>query len=99
VSRHGTVRAAFLVRYEGVAHGFINQCAHKLVELDWEPGNFFDTENRYLICSTHGALYEPASGLCVEGPCRGANLFALSVVEHDGAVFLQTGNGVDLSLD
>jgi len=30
-----------------------------------------------LICSTHGALYEPISGRCTAGPCVGDRLTAL----------------------
>jgi len=41
-------------------------------ELDWQPGEFFDIAGVYLVCSTHGAIFEPNSGLCVAGPCRGA---------------------------
>lgn len=79
---------AFVVRYQGAVHAYLNRCAHKGVELDWEAGEFFDAERRHLICATHGALYEPASGLCVQGPCRGAALRRLPVREADGVVTL-----------
>jgi len=88
IKRHGQNEAAFVVRHGGVVSAFINRCAHKLVELDWEPGRFFDATGELLICSTHGALYDPFSGLCVAGPCRGARLTAIPVVEHDGSVWL-----------
>jgi nitrite reductase/ring-hydroxylating ferredoxin subunit len=80
--RHGAeLRPAFAVRYGGRVYAYLNCCAHKLTELDWEAGQFFDAQRRYLVCATHGALYEPASGLCVAGPCRGAHLVALAVEE------------------
>ncbi|SVA75908.1 uncharacterized protein METZ01_LOCUS128762, partial [marine metagenome] len=28
---------------------------------------------------THGAVYEPNTGLCTRGPCAGASLYALEV--------------------
>ena len=79
---------AFVIRHQGVALGFLNRCAHKLVELDWEPGQFFDADRRHLVCATHGALYDPANGFCVAGPCRGGRIPSVSVREHDGYVWL-----------
>jgi len=35
----------------------------------------------------HGALYEPASGACVDGPCDGTSLAAVAVREHDGGAY------------
>lgn len=42
-------------------------------------GEFFDDESRYLVCATHGALYEPDTGYCVSGPSCGASLEPLRV--------------------
>jgi nitrite reductase/ring-hydroxylating ferredoxin subunit len=53
---------AFVVRFVAEPRAFLNQCGHVPVELDWQPGEFFDDSRLYLICSTHGALYHPASG-------------------------------------
>ncbi|MEP7262087.1 MAG: hypothetical protein ABI669_12835, partial [Usitatibacter sp.] len=57
-------------------------------ELDWQPGEFFEETGLYLICSTHGALFEPGSGFCVAGPCRGDSLEPLSIREREGQVIL-----------
>lgn len=80
--------AAFAIRYRGQVYAYLNRCAHRLVELDWEPGQFFDAEGGHLICATHGALYEPVTGLCIAGPCRGASLVPVAIREHDGSVWL-----------
>ncbi len=88
VQRGGQGVAAFAVRFRGKVYAYINRCAHVAVELDWQPGRFFDSDGLYLICATHGALYRPESGTCVEGPCRGGRLEMLPVVERDGGVFL-----------
>ena len=88
VEYNGRVGPAFAVRHAGRVVAYLNRCAHKLVELDWQEGEFFDAEQRYLVCATHGALYDPASGVCVDGPCRGAALTAVPVREADGAVWL-----------
>jgi nitrite reductase/ring-hydroxylating ferredoxin subunit len=91
VSRHGKPQQAFVVRYDGQPHAFLNQCGHVPVELDWQPGEFFDDSRLYLICATHGALYHPASGHCVGGRCAGRGLIPVPVVERDGHVYLLDG--------
>lgn len=78
----------FVIRYNGVPHAYVNRCAHVPVELDWQEGDFFDLTRHYIICSTHGAHYEPATGHCVMGPCQGRSLMPLSVTERDGQIYL-----------
>lgn len=85
---------AFVIRYRGQVYAYLNRCAHRLVELDWEPGQLFDAEGRHLVCATHGALYRPDTGDCVDGPCRGAGLVPLAVAERDGAVWLADATAV-----
>ncbi len=78
----------FAVRHGGRVHAYVNRCPHMGTELDWQPGEFFEEAGLYLICSTHGALFEPKDGFCVAGPCRGASLQPLAIAERDGQVFL-----------
>ena len=89
IEREGETIAAFAIRYGGRAYAYLNRCGHIAMELDWKPGKFFDADGEYLICSTHGALYNPGSGSCRGGPCRGAGLVALEVFETEGGVFLK----------
>jgi nitrite reductase/ring-hydroxylating ferredoxin subunit len=87
VHRHGESLPAFVIRHGGRVYAYVNECRHQASELDWNPGEFFDVDKLYLICATHGALYEPKNGLCVAGPCRGASLAPVPVHERDGNVF------------
>jgi nitrite reductase/ring-hydroxylating ferredoxin subunit len=73
----------FFVRYDGKPHGYLNRCAHVPMELDWNEGQFFESSGLYLMCATHGAIYEPDTGKCVGGPCRGARLRPVTVEERD----------------
>jgi nitrite reductase/ring-hydroxylating ferredoxin subunit len=88
VQREGQKQQAFIVRFDGVPRAYLNQCGHVPVELDWLEGEFFDDSRLYLICSTHGALYDPASGRCVGGRCAGRGLKPLPVVEREGLIYL-----------
>lgn len=85
----GETAAAFVVRLEGRVHGYLNRCSHVAMELDWQPGVFFDAEGRDLICSTHGAVFAASSGKCIGGPCAGGPLVKLAVAERDGFVVLE----------
>jgi nitrite reductase/ring-hydroxylating ferredoxin subunit len=89
VLRHGETEPAFAVRFEGQVHAYLNRCAHVPVQLDWAEGEFFDFSGLYLICATHGATYLPESGRCVAGPCKGARLVPVAVVERNGGVYLR----------
>ena len=79
----------FVVRHDGVARAFVNRCPHVGTELDWQPGEFFDYSRLYLICSTHGALYDPATGGCLGGRCEGRGLVPITVVERDGGIYCE----------
>jgi nitrite reductase/ring-hydroxylating ferredoxin subunit len=84
----GGEEKGFAVRHGGKACAFVNQCPHMGTELDWQPGEFFEESGLYLVCSTHGAIFEPSTGFCVAGPCRGASLEPLQVRERNGEVLL-----------
>ncbi|WP_035057456.1 Rieske (2Fe-2S) protein [Andreprevotia chitinilytica] len=87
VQRDGREQAAFVVRYRGSVYAYLNSCAHIPIELDYQPGDFFDLSQNYLVCATHGAYYAPQTGLCLGGPCPGRSLTKLAVVEDDGQVY------------
>lgn len=89
VRRGGVTASAFAIRCEGRVYAYVNRCAHVGVELDWQPGRFFDADGMVLLCSTHGALYDPTTGACLGGPCRGGGLAPVAVEEVDGAVILK----------
>ena len=88
VQRGDETVPAFIVRYDGQVHAYINRCTHMRMELDWKLGRFFDDEGLHLVCSMHGAVYAPDTGECRGGPCAGA-LAQLEVEERDGCVYLK----------
>ncbi len=94
VEYFGQSTPAFVVRHHGRVHAYLNRCAHVAMELDWQAGVFFDAAGRDLLCSTHGAVYDAASGHCLGGPCNGSPLVKLRVEERDGMVYF-TGSEDD----
>lgn len=89
----GQTCRAFAIRYRGQVHAWLNRCAHVAMEMDWQPNRFFDDTGRWLLCSTHGAAYEPDSGACAGGPCRGG-LVRIELSESDGIVRWHTAFNV-----
>lgn len=84
--RSGRRVHAFLVNHGGGLHAYVNRCPHAGTPLDWWPNEFFTEDGRYLICATHGAVFEPDTGLCLEGPCPGARLERLTVARRGDEV-------------
>ena len=71
---NGEKKTGFALLFEGSYYVYKNQCQHLPVELDWLDNNFLEDDGGFIICATHGAIYEPTSGLCVSGPCKGKSL-------------------------
>jgi len=78
---------AFVLRFDGQVVAYLNRCLHVPTEMDWQHGEFLDGDREFIICSIHGAAYEPREGRCVGGPCGRGKLTALQVVERDGQVY------------
>src|SRR5213075_719344 len=87
VEYFGEPAPAFVVRKDGRVHAYLNRCSHVAMELDWQEGVFFDFNGRDLLCSTHGAMYDAASGRCLGGPCNKSPLVKLRVEERDGRIY------------
>ena len=64
----------FVVRVgQGIA-GYFNSCPHLGTPLNFLEHRFLTPDRARIQCATHGAQFEPATGLCVQGPCLGAYL-------------------------
>lgn len=78
---------AFALRFDGRVVAYLNRCIHVPTEMDWQPGEFLDSERQFIICSIHGAVYEPLTGRCAGGPCGRGRLSTIDVEERDGQVY------------
>jgi len=83
----------FLINHQGHFHAYVNRCRHMTTPLDFVRYQFFTEDRRHLICLTHGAIYEPDSGLCVDGPCKGLALYRLPVIVDQGEVVVGCPQG------
>ena len=78
----------FVVHKDGQFHGFINRCPHTSVNLEWLEDQFLDSDQAFIQCATHGALFEIDTGHCIHGPCAGENLSPVSVEITDNMLFV-----------
>ena len=78
---------AFALRFDGQVVAYLNRCLHVPAEMDWQPGEFLDRNREFIVCSIHGAEYEPATGRCAGGPCGRGKLTPLRVEEREGLVY------------
>jgi nitrite reductase/ring-hydroxylating ferredoxin subunit len=78
----------FLLRIGDSVHAYVNRCPHALRQLNFLPNRFLNKDGTLIQCSSHGALFEKDTGLCVAGPCVGESLRQLPVALLDGEVRL-----------
>lgn len=85
----GQTCRGFAIRFEGQPYAYLNRCTHVAMELDFQPNRIFDDTGQWLLCATHGAAYQPATGECAGGPCKGG-LIKIDMQEINGVVHWQT---------
>jgi nitrite reductase/ring-hydroxylating ferredoxin subunit len=81
----------FVVRAGSELRAYINRCPHAGHPLDLIPGRLLTADGALILCASHGALFEKATGLCLAGPCPGRSLTALALEVVAGVVMLAEG--------
>lgn len=81
-------KSGFVIKKNNQFFVYLNECQHLDVELDWQENDFFDEEKKYIVCATHGAMYDPNSGLCISGPCMGAYLKKIEYTETSNKIII-----------
>ena len=79
----------FVVRRGDAVNAYRNFCAHAGHPLNWQPDDFLTGDGRHIVCASHGALYDIASGVCAGGPCKGGALEPVEVRIEDGDVVVR----------
>jgi nitrite reductase/ring-hydroxylating ferredoxin subunit len=85
----GADEECFLINFGGEFHAYVNRCRHVPMAMDWVDNQFFAEDGRYLMCQTHNAYYEPASGECIAGPPTGCGKYLYRVLTEidDGVIY------------
>lgn len=86
--RNGREAQGFIIRVPDGFRAYLNQCCHWPAPLDMGDGDFYYAAIDRITCKTHGATYEPETGLCDSGPCVRAYLTAYPAVSRDEHVMV-----------
>lgn len=84
----------FVVRQGDAVVAYKNFCMHAGHPLNWKPDSFLTKDNAQLICASHGALYDIATGLCTAGPCTGKYLVKVDVEVDEGVIKVRGPNSL-----
>ncbi|MFP2908828.1 Rieske (2Fe-2S) protein [Pyxidicoccus sp. 3LFB2] len=76
----------FLVRRGDAVHGYVDRCPHAGLPLAQKLDDYLTPDKQLIVCSWHGALFQPEDGRCVGGPCAGARLTSWPVKVENGFV-------------
>ncbi|MBX7244311.1 MAG: Rieske 2Fe-2S domain-containing protein [Candidatus Sumerlaeaceae bacterium] len=98
--QYGMPADGFVFRLRGELFAYRNQCPHQPLSLDYGDNEFFDETGDYLLCRNHGAMFDPATGKCVAGPCAGAFLRRIEVFEEGESIcYREPDEGTGLELE
>ena len=62
----------FVVRCAGRVYCWRDACPHYGdTPLAWRKDAYLNADGSRIVCSSHGAQFEPNTGLCTLGPCLG----------------------------
>ncbi len=81
----------FVLRHQGRLHAWRDACPHYGdTPLAWRRDAYLNADGSRIVCAAHGAEFEPATGLCVLGPCLGRHLRPVAVgVSPDGWIEIE----------
>jgi len=80
-------REVVLVRMDGEVAAWRNFCPH-WTDVRLDSGSGAECRDGEIVCTRHGATFDPDNGECTHGPCEGAFLEEVEVTVQDGVVYL-----------
>lgn len=75
-----------LVRVDDGVKGYVNMCPHRFLPLDYRSPRLLSQDGLRLMCSSHGAMFDAATGHGVAGEGLGCALIPVPLVEDAGAI-------------
>ncbi|HEX6865853.1 MAG TPA: Rieske 2Fe-2S domain-containing protein [Caulobacteraceae bacterium] len=76
----------FVLRDGERVWGFIDACPHTGQPLSMFGDRYLTRDGEHLLCTGHGAMFRPADGVCIAGPCEGRSLAKWPVEVREGEV-------------
>lgn len=66
--------------------GYVNNCPHFSLPLNFEPQNFVIFEDM-VVCAHHTAFFNFDDGACVDGPCAGTGLTNVPIYQRGYEIY------------
>lgn len=86
--RAGASNLILIKALNGEVRCFLNRCPHLGIPLAWQDSQLTNPDGTLLQCSTHGALFKPDSGHCIQGPCQGDELWSFNCWVENSTIFV-----------
>ncbi len=83
-----TKEDVLLVKHHREINAFLNRCPHAFAKLDSGYPKLVAMDDYHLLCTMHGAQFNPQTGRCVLGPCKGRYLQSLDIKVEDDLIWL-----------
>ena len=83
---NGARFSIIVVNDRGTIRAYLNSCPHARLPLNWQEDKFFDLSGTYLLCASHGATFDVATGRCIRGPAVGRALAPVAVQLEDDRI-------------
>ncbi len=77
-----------LIRLDDEIFCYLNSCPHIGTPLEIQPDRFLNQTGEYILCSTHGALFQIEDGLCIAGPCVNEKLTRVEIEVHNNSIYI-----------
>lgn len=91
LTRDGGRYPVFVVKTTDGVRAYENSCPHARLPLNARPDGFFDVTRSFLFCANHGAHFNPVTGECLRGPCKGEWLKAFPIAVAGDMVVIDDG--------
>ncbi|AYF00209.1 (2Fe-2S)-binding protein [Paracoccus yeei] len=86
------LRRIIIFRRGGHCRAFLDACPHfrSGTPMSWRADAYMNSDRTHLVCFAHGALFDPWTGDCTDGPCLGRRLTMVPIrILHSGQICLQ----------
>ncbi len=80
--------SVFIVKQHDTIRVYQNRCPHLGTPLEFTPDTFLTHDGNWILCSTHGALFDKREGKCIQGPCIGKSLTAYDAHIHEDGLYI-----------
>jgi len=80
-------QAYIVIKHRANIFVYRNSCPHLGKQLSQQSLTILDTEQNFIQCTRHNALFTISQGKCIKGPCNGLKLNKVDHIIRDNYIF------------